>query len=556
MFLRRKRKMKKTKLLFGLTAATLATLGLASCGGNGTNNSSASNPSTNPGSKPTATTPGSTVAPNPTSAPTGEILEGLDGTYDITVWVSEIVGFDELTKSQIKAFDDKYSNVTINATVEGVSESESATQMIADVESGADIFAFAQDQLARLVTAGAVGKLGKKASETVTANNDAISVKAASVSGDLYCYPLTSDNGYFMYYDKSVVQESSLDSLEAIIADCEAAGRGFSYELEGSAWYNAGFFFGTGCHSNWTTNADGSDFASVDDNFNSEAGLIALKGIQKVVTSSAYVNSSNVSDFNAAIPSAVVISGTWGAKDAKAALGENFGATDLPSFTVDGNSYHIGSFSGNKLLGVKPQLDPKRAALLRELALYLTGEECQTQRFENHGWGPSNVNAQQLDAVKADVALAALQLQSPYATPQGQIHGSWWDIAKVYATAAKEATSDADLQTALDNYKTAIDELFQMSEEEKRAWTVIGAIKGTTWDTDFAMEEVSEGVWISVDKFDLDAGAEFKCRQGKSWDVSIGDGAGNNFKVETAGSYYIKLTFVGEVGTITLETSK
>ncbi|MGM9969238.1 MAG: extracellular solute-binding protein [Anaeroplasma sp.] len=481
-------------------------------------------------------------------------LEGLEGTYDVSVWVSEVAGVKELTETQIDAFEEKYPGVVINATVNGVSEKDSATNMIANVEEGADIFCFAQDQLARLVQAGALNKLGVKASETVTELNDAGAVKAATVDGSIYCYPLTSDNGYFMFYDKSVIQESHLDNLEDIIADCEAAGKMFSMELETSGWYNASFFFATGCKSEWTTAEDGS-FSEVNDTFNSDAGVVALKGMQKILKSSSYVSSSNTADFAAAIPSAVVISGTWGTSTAKEALGNNFGATDLPSFTVDGNSYHMGSFSGNKLMGVKPQVDAKKGAVLQQLALYLTNEECQTQRFEDYGWGPSNLKAQQSEAVKSDVALSALAAQSSYAIPQGQIHGSWWDISKTYATSAKTATTDAELKSALSAYKSAVDALFSIDPEVARAFTVIGSMNDDGWKTDIPMTESPAGTWKSA-AIEFKTGDAFKVRQGKNWDVSFGSGTGD-FVVETAGTYVVKFVYdaTAGTGTITLEAA-
>ncbi len=474
----------------------------------------------------------------------------LKGTYDITVWVSEVDGVKELTQKQIEAFCKENEGIVINATVEGVSESESATQMVNSVEDGADIFCFAQDQLARLVMAGALNKLGTQTAEKVKGMNDAGAVAAASVGGELYCYPLTSDNGYYMYYDKSVIKEEHLDSLEDIIADCEAANKMFSMNLEGSAWYNAAFFFATGCVSEWQTDASGV-FTSVNDTFNSDAGLTALKGMQKVLKSKAYISSDSVADFAAAVPSAVVISGTWAVNKAKEALGDNFAATDLPSFTVDGKSYHLGSYSGNKLLGVKPQTDAKKGAVLQQLALYLTGETCQAERFSDFGWGPSNLNVQASDAVKADVALSALAAQSAYATPQGNIHGSWWDIAKLYAVTAKEATTDDQLKAALADYKAAIDGLFAMSAEEREAFTVIGDINGDGWSIDLPMEKQADGTWITTEAYELAEGNQFKVRQGKSWDVAFGVN-GENFVVETAGKYKIKLTVNGEEGTVEL----
>ena len=474
----------------------------------------------------------------------------LAGTYDITVWVSELAGVKELTQEQIDKFEEANPGIIINATVEGITEAESATQMITSVEDGADLYCFAQDQLARLVQAGALTKLGVKAAEEVTQMNDAGSVAAATVGSDMYCYPMTSDNGYFMIYDKSVIKEEHLDSFEDIIADCEAAGRGFSYELESSGWYNAGFFFATGCHSNWTMAEDGKSFASVDDDFNSDAGLIAMKGMQKLVTSPCFKSSSEGADFSAAIPAAVVITGVWGVPAAKTALGDNYACTDLPSFTVDGKSYHLGSFSGNKLIGVKPQTDSTKTAVLQKLALFLTNEQCQLERFELVGWGPSNKNAQQNDAVKSDPALAALAAQSAYAVPQGQIHGTWWEWSKVLGTAAKEAKSDEDLKAALQTYENSLKSAFSMSEEEKNAFTVIGDINGDTWTKDLPMTKQDDGSWITNEAYQMDAGVQFKVRQGKDWRVAFGkDGA--NFVVETAGTYKIKLTLTGEGDSMT-----
>lgn len=436
---------KRLKSIFALAMAGM--LCLTACGGTTTDDKSSSNTS-NAG---TTENKGNTATTGTTTS--------LDGTYDITVWVSEVDGMKELTKQQIAKFCEENPGIVINATVEGVAESESATQMINSVEDGADIFCFAQDQLSRLVMAGALNKLGAQTAATVKELNDGGAVKAASVGGELYCYPLTSDNGYYMYYDKSVVKEEHLDSLEDIIADCEAAGKMFAFEMETSGWYNVAFMFATGCVSEWTTDSTG-EFTSVNDTFNSDAGLIALKGMQKLVKSPAYVSSSGADTLTAAVPAAVLVSGTWITPKVREILGENYGATDLPSFTVDGKSYHLSSFSGNKLMGVKPQTDAIKGAVLQKLALYLTGETCQAQRFEQFGWGPSNMVVQSTDAVKNDAALSALAAQSPYATPQGNIHGSWWELSKVYAVAAKTATTDEELKAALQAYEKSIQDLF------------------------------------------------------------------------------------------------
>ena len=126
-------------------------------------------------------------------------------------------------------------------------------------------------------------------------------------------------------------------------------------------------------------------------------------------------------------------------------------------------------------------------------------------------------------------------------------------MTKVLGADAKNATSDADLQAALDAYKASVDALFAMTEDQKNAWGVIGSICGTSWDTDFSMTEVSEGVYESA-PLELKAGEEFKVRQGASWDVNFGvEFNGANVVVEADGKYQVQLVWDGaENGTITL----
>ncbi len=460
------------------------------------------------------------------------------GSYDIVVWVPELAV--DLTKQQIADFNSSNEyGITFNATVEPVSEANAANNMVTDVEAGGDIYFFAQDQFARLVQAGALNKLGAEAQATVKAANDAGVVKAATSGEEMFAYPLTADNGYYMYYDKSVIREEDVDSLEALIADCEAAGKYFAFEAQTSAWYIASWFFATGCVSEWITDNDGK-FISIKDTFNSPEGLIAAKGMKKLLDSPMHLSSGAASEFSSG--AAVVVSGIWDYETAKGILGDNLGATDLPSFEVDGQSYHLGSFNGCKLLGVKPQADAAKGAALHLLAQYLTGEKAQLERFNTLSWGPSNLADQASPEVQANPGLVALAAQAPYSVPQGNIEGSWWDIAKVIGDDVKAATDEAGLQAALQNYSDKIDAVFTRTEEDLAAWSVIGAICGTNWDTDFPMTEAG-GSFVS-EELELHTGDEFKVRQGASWTVNFGaDGSldGPNFVVEEPGIYEVVL---------------
>ena len=481
---------------------------------------------------------------NPNKEPEKEVVK---------VWVSELEGATDLATEQINEFlaaNPEYAE-KYTFEVSGMSEADAASQVLTDVALAPDLYCFAQDQLARLVQADALAAPGVQATANVKAANDSISVSAASVAGTLYAYPLTSDNGYYMYYDKSVV--TNPDDLASIVADCEAAGKNICFELE-NAWYTASFFMATGCVSNWTMSEEGK-FTSVTDTWNSEEGIIAMRGMQIVTKSENYLNSS--SEFTNA---GIVVTGIWNANTAQEKLGENFAVADLPSFTVDGESYHLASFSGNKLMGVKPQADSDKLAMLHQLAQYLTNKDCQLERYNEFQWGPSNLEAQADPDVKANVSLAALAEQNKFAVPQGNIHGAWWDIAKLLGGESKNAGKDnvEDIQAALDTYKLTIDGLFQMTEEQLQAWSVIGNICGTNWDTDFAMTEQADGTFLSNDALELHANESLKVRQGASWDVSYGASEGQaathdgNLLVETDGTYYVKLTLSDNGGYVEL----
>lgn len=475
----------------------------------------------------------------------------LAGSYDIKVWVSEIEGVTALTQQQIDAFEAANPGIVINAELNGVKEGDAATMIIEDVASAPDLFCFAQDQLARLVQAGALTKIVGDNKAQIANMNSESAVKAGQVAGEQYAFPLTADNGYFLYYDKSVLTDDDVKTLEGIIAKCEANNKFFNFELEGSAWYTASFFMATGCHSNWTTRKDG-EFVSFDDDWNSDKGVIALKGMQKLLKSKCYQNDSSAFDGTAAI-----VTGSWNSGAAVTAYGDNLGATKLPTFTVDDQTYQLSSFTGNKLMGIKPQDNAKMSAVLQKLALYLTGDVCQQQRFEQFGWGPSNNTVAESDAVKNDVTLSAFAAQAEFGTPQGNIWGGWWDIAKVVATGAKEATDDAGLQAVLTTYYNAIKSIMDLTPEQRKAYTVIGNVGGSSWDTDFEMVESPDGTWTSKDTFTLDTTSEFKVRQGFSWtvawgdndsnaDTSVGTGNKSNYKVTTPGTYKIQLVVAAD----------
>lgn len=388
------------------------------------------------------------ASPVAQAAGSGVTVTNLGTLNRAAVWVAGAIA--ELTENQIERFHADEENPAVNTVVVEMSESDAADAIASGEFGPADIFCFPQDQLANLIGMNALSPVPADYADGVTAANTASAVSAATLDGKLYAYPMTADNGYFLYYDKRVIQEEHLGSLEQILADCESANKNFCMELS-SGWYLVSFFFGAGCRSDWTPEDGGWQ---VTDTFDSANGLIAARAIRQTAQSTAFISSSSAERFFDG--AAAVVSGTWDYETAVDALGDNLGVSALPSFTVGGNSYHLSSFMGCKLLGVRPQANASREAALHALARYLTAEEAQIDRFETVFWGPSNISAQTDPAVQSNPGLAALLSQNAYAVPQGQYPGFWWNVAAELYDALAAAQSDDDLQAALTAYSNAL----------------------------------------------------------------------------------------------------
>lgn len=367
----------------------------------------------------------------------------------VTIWVAEAVV--DYTKTVAEAYlAENFPNYTV--VVEAVGEGDAAGNMITDVQGGADIYGFAQDQLSRLVSAGAVMPITGDY-KTWAEKENAGGVTAAATVGDvLYAFPMTADNGYFLYYDKSVVSDPS--TLEGILADCKKAGKNFYYDF--GSWYNYAFFTATGCHCTYATDADGA-FTSCDVNFATNEGVAALKAMIALAESGVWQAGSSVSN---AVDWAGIVDGTWDKAGAVEVLGDNYACAKLPTFTVDGKTYQMGGFNGCKLLGVKPQEDATKLAVCLGLAQALTNESAQLARFNQFGWGPSNLAAQANEAVQADAALSALAEQFSYTVGQGQYPGDFWSTGidgDLASGTLNSGMSDAELLAYLTNVQVKLE---------------------------------------------------------------------------------------------------
>ena len=365
-----------------------------------------------------------------------------------------------MLQGMIDSFVANYADVA-NITVELGVESESTAKdvVLTDIEAAADVFAFASDQLPDLVKAGALQNIDELDAAIqnfagygvadIKAANAPGSVDAATSNGSLYAFPMSTDNGYFLYYDSSVVSAEDAASWDTLLAAAEAAGKKVGMTFA-SGWYNASFFYGAG----FTTALNEDGTTALD--FNGTADYTGVQVVQSMLGIAAHpafmaIADGDISNQIAGGSLAAVVSGTWDATAAQTAFGDGYAATKLPTYTIGDAQVQQGSVAGFKLVGVNAfSANAGWAALLAD---WITNEENQKIRFAEREIGPSNINAAASEEVAANIAISALAEQSAYGVVQ-VVGGNCWDptatFGEMIAKGELSADDEAGIQAALD----------------------------------------------------------------------------------------------------------
>lgn len=350
--------------------------------------------------------------------------EGKNGTISLKVWGPDAA--QDILKEQCAAFSESmkdYGDIEITVVPQG--EADSATQVLTDAESAADVFGFACDNIDKLVRAGALLEVTGDNKEFVESSNNAQSVTAATVDGKIYAYPETGDNSYCLVYNKSVVSDEQAKTLEGTLKACKAANKKFVMDA-GNSYYSCLFMFTGGLK------IDGFEDDGITQRFTDydEATLVntmmAFSKLFAVDYKDTLLNGETtkvVDGFKSGTVGAG-IDGSWNFAAAKAALGDNAGFAVLPTINVNGTDTPIINMFGYKLLGVNSMTKYPNTAI--ELAKYLSGEECQQQRAEALNWGPSNKVVAESDVVQNDASLTAILAQSKNSVAQTSVSDTFW----------------------------------------------------------------------------------------------------------------------------------
>lgn len=366
-------------------------------------------------------------------------------TVNLTVWGA--AEDEELLRQIIDKFEEAYSGQADFAiTFQPQSESSCTNALMGDLENGADVFAFADDQLNTLVAAGALDPVEN--AESVRQSNLPEAVSAASVDDTLYALPLTADNGYFLYYDKEYFTQEDIRSLDRMLDIAAEHGKKVSMEWS-SGWYVYSLFGNTGLTVG--LNPDGiTNYCTWNSTEGKIKGTDVAQAMLDIAGHPGFVSTDDAG-FLAGVQDGTIIAGVngvWNAVAVEEAWGSGFGASKLPTYTCGGQEVQMASFSGYKLIGVNSYSAHKMWAA--RLAEWITSEENQKLRFAQRGQGPSNIVAASSEEVQSAPAIAALLEQSEFSYIQ-RVGGNYWDpVAAFTAEILAGNPSGKSLQDHLD----------------------------------------------------------------------------------------------------------
>ena len=358
----------------------------------------------------------------------------------------------DITTQMIESFKEANKGTDFNITIEKSEDANARDNILSNVHNGADVFSITDDQIASMVAGGALYEIEDV--DAVKKANDESAVEAATIDGKLYGYPLTADNGYFMYYNKDYFSDSDVATLDGMLDIAGANGKYLTMDWS-SGWYLYSFFGNTGL--DFGVNDDG-----VTNHCNWNAVITSIKGVdiaQAMLDIAAKPGFKNCvqDDFVAGVQDGSVIagvSGCWNAAKIKELWGDDYGAVKLPTYTCAGQQIQMSSFKGYKYVAVNAYT--KYPEWANKLAQWFTNEDNQKLRFEMKNAGPANKAAAADDAVTKVPAIMAVMDQAQYGKFQ-RVGNSYWDAMTEFGEKmAAGNPGNTDLQEIMDNLVAGI----------------------------------------------------------------------------------------------------
>ncbi len=375
---------------------------------------------------------------------------------NLKVWAPENQIQNGTMDSMTKSFQELHPEWNITFTVETQGEDTAKDEILKDVTAAGDVYFFANDQMNELVNAGAIAKLGGSTAEMVKTTMSQAVVDTVTKDGEIYAIPFTH-NTFFMYYDKTILDENDIKTVEGIMAK-ETAENVYNFCFDSAGgWKLGSWYYGAGLTIYGESQ---TDFAA-GANWNNETGVAVTNYLIDLINNPkcAYADDVSLSELTADHRIGAWFDGSWNYNLYKDALGDDLGLAVIPTFNPDGTDYQLKGFYGSKAIGVNPQSANPEVAVA--FAAYLGSEEMQLQRFVESGQVPTNTTAGSSEQVQSDevakVIIQEAEIASVAQPTSAEFSSRYWANAGGVATEIRSGDLNKDnVQEKLDTFVSTL----------------------------------------------------------------------------------------------------
>ena len=271
------------------------------------------------------------------------------GDITLSVWAGEQ---DEeliavLADNFIREHADE-ANITVEWSL--MTEGECRSHLLGDVLNAPDLYTTTDGDLLLIVAGGAASPVINP--DEIRKENLETAVEALTVQDTIYGYPITADNGYFLYYNRDYLTAEDVKSLDRILE--VAAENEMTFDMDwSSGWYLYSFFGQTGLQVG--LNEDGlTNFCDWNSTDNEIKGVDVAEALLAIGAHPGFKSTGEwIEDLRNGTCIACV-SGLWDESAVRAALGDAYGASKLPTYTCNGQQVQMACYFGYKMVGVNP----------------------------------------------------------------------------------------------------------------------------------------------------------------------------------------------------------
>lgn len=398
-------------------------------------------PSVNPSVEPSVA-PSVEPSVEPSTEPSLEPSEEPFIGTTISIWT--IANEAELIEQIIEEYNDTaLPENQIKAEIEIKDALRLPSNIIEDPSNGPDLFFCYENDYKLLKENNVLMSLENTGYDTIIrTNNSLISIKCASIDNELYGFPFSVDNGYFLYYNATYLSEDDVKTLEGILAKCDEYEKEFCMDVGG--WYTASWFFanGVGGPDSCTFHEDESGKIFYDINWDEPEVVQEIEYLVGIFQehSNAWIFPDSGGGILTGLENQTTIAavgGTWNEPLIEQYC-ENIKATKLPTF--HGNQ--MATFTGSTTYSLNSFKNEEQLEASAIIADLVTNKEAQLRRAEHkRSSPPCNLEAMEDPRYLDNVSMAkkALndQVNACAAVQSASVENRYWDVGSNIGIALK-----------------------------------------------------------------------------------------------------------------------